>query len=342
MTRPDPPADQPTPELSSGPSRQPSALAELTEQDVRRALEASVSDVVPPLEAPAGPRSGTAGPGAHTAAGTQPGSQPGSQPALAAGLAERARARAGRIRSRRRATGSVLAAAAVVAAVVVGLPALTDGDGSIPGGPAAPQPTMEPTMQPTTQPTTPADACADNPCTAAEVVAGIRKPLDLPSVGPGEACPVSPTRRFAPGAGFTGPIEAVGAGPVYVAAGSSAIRMSPGQDGSAAGSGWLEQKVIWVVDRSYVGGLLLRGGRIDGPGEIRFLHYLGAVGYTDGAGDGKRHPELAYVRGGLSAAGSDTLSSYPSGIFVDEPGCYAVQVDGVGFSETLVFRALAP
>jgi hypothetical protein len=223
----------------------------------------------------------------------------------------------------------VLAAAAVVAAVVVGVPALTDGDRSTPGTAA------------TTGPTTPADACADNPCTAAEVVAGIRKPLDLPSVGPGEACPVSPTRRFAPGAGFTGPIEAVGAGPVYVAADSPAIRMRP-QDGSAAGSGWLEQKVIWVVDRSYVGGLLLRGGRIDGPGEIRFLHYLGAVGYTDGAGDGKRHPELAYVRGGLSAAGSDTLSSYPSGIFVDEPGCYAVQVDGVGFSETLVFRALAP
>lgn len=287
----------------------PAPLSRLTEEDVRRALEASV----PQTGAPAG-------------------------------LADRARGTAGRIRTRRRATVSVLSAAVVVALVAIGVPALTRGDGSGPNAPAAS--TGASAGQSPGQSTAPNAACAENPCTPAEVVAGIRKPLDLPTLAPGEApgeaCPVSATQRFAAAAGFTEAFDAVGPGPMYFASPSADVQMGRGQGGAAHGSRWLEQKVIWVVDRSYVGGLLLRGRRIDGPGELRFLHYLDAVGYTGGAGDGKRHPELAYVRGGLSSARSDSVSSYPSGIFVDKPGCYAVQVDGVGFSETIVFRALAP
>jgi len=259
-------------------------------------------------------------------------------------LMKTARRTAGRTRARRRATVSVLSGAAVVTALAVGVSDLTQGDGAGPGAPAASTgPSAGPSRGRSDGP--PVGACAENPCTPAEVVAGIRKPLDLPALAPGEACPVSPTRRFAAGAGFTAAFDAVGRGPVYFATDSADLQMrsdDPGAHPGDDGTRWLEQKVIWVVDRSYVGGLLLRGARIDGPGELRFLRYLGAVGYTDGAGDGKRHRELAYVRGGLSSAGSDTTSSYPSGVFVDRPGCYAVQVDGVGFSETLVFRALAP
>ncbi|MGN6575007.1 MAG: hypothetical protein ACTHKG_04910 [Nocardioides sp.] len=286
----------------------------LTEQDLRRSLHQTVPDV------PASRRRG----------GTT-------------GLAERARERAGRIRRRRRGALGVVSTAALVVAVAVGVPTLLSDRIPGVGGPAGPAVSIAPSAGAPSAGTPEEHGwCRENPCTPAEVVAGIRKPLDLPTLAPGEACPVSPTRRFAAAAGFTGAFDAVGSGPVYFASSSADVHMTPAKDRAGPESGWLEQKVIWVVDRSYVGGLLLRGSRIDGPGELRFLHYLGAVGYTDGAGDGKRHPELAYARGGLSRAGADSVSSYPSAIFVDEPGCYAVQVDGVGFSETLVFRALAP
>ena len=298
------------------PPTPPTPLDPLSEQDLRRALEQAVPEPTP-----------------------------------RAGLSDQARGRAGRIRTRRRATVAALAASVVVAVVAIGLPVLTRGDAPVPGSPAASGgPSVGPSQpsagrsrgqsarQSARQPQTSARQCAENPCTPAEVVAAIRKPLDLPALGPGESCPVSPARRFAAAAGFTGAFDAVGRGPLYFAAGSADVQMSSSQRWRR----WLEQKVIWVVDRSYVGGLLLRGRRIDGPGELRFLHYLGAVGYTGGAGDGRRHRELAYVRGGLSSAAAEETSSYPSGIFVDAPGCYAVQVDGVGFSETLVFRAVAP
>jgi hypothetical protein len=166
-------------------------------------------------------------------------------------------------------------------------------------------------------------------------VAAIRRPLQLPTVPSGADCPVSPSRRFPAGAGFSEPFRAIGPGPLYVAAEAPDLTLS------ADGGSWLEQKVIWVVDKSYAGALLLRGGRIDGDGELRFTHYLGAVGYVGDAGDGKRHPELAYLRSGLTAEADSSFSSYPSGIYVTSPGCYAIQVDGVGFSRTLVFRALA-
>lgn len=243
-----------------------------------------------------------------------------------------ARARAARLRSRRR---GGLAAAVAVVTLVVAVPALP---GDLLGGPGRDGPGRDgdTTGDTTGNPAASPQACADNPCEPATVLAAIRKPLQLPTVGPGEDCPVSTGRRFPAGAGFSHAFDAVGASPLYAAIDSPDITMSAGKDR------WLEQKVIWVVDQSYVGALLLRGSRIDGDGELRFTHYLGALGYTGGAGDDLRHRQLAYIRGGLSDAPDEAFSSYPSGIYLTSPGCYAIQVDGVGFSETLVFRALAP
>ena len=66
-----------------------------------------------------------------------------------------------------------------------------------------------------------------------------------------------------------------------------------------AGTGWPGMKVIWRLSPAYAGPVLLRGARIDGPGELRFDHYLGAVGGDDG-GWQKRHrlprPRLRHVR----------------------------------------------
>lgn len=241
-------------------------------------------------------------------------------------LAGRARTEAARLRSRRRvAIASVAAAAVLVLAVPVTVSVL-DEPGSDPAG------------EPTGGPTGDAVPCADDECGPATVVSAIRRPLRLPAVAAGEACPVSPVRRLPAGAGFSDPFLAVGSGPLHLAGADREATVTM----SASQGAWLDQKVIWVVDASYAGPLVLRGGRIDGDGLLRFDHYLGAVGYTGGAGDGKRHAELAYVRDGLNADGDSTASSYPSGIHVSSPGCYAIQVDGAGFSQTLMFQAAAP
>lgn len=241
--------------------------------------------------------------------------------------ASRARMQARRMRARRR--GVVASAVAAVGALVVGVPALvsTAPDRSVNG----------PAQGSTTTQVTGPRPCVQAVCRSAAVIAAVRQPLHFATVPSSKECPVSPVRRFSGGAGFSGPFAAIGPGPLYLTGASDparALTMSP-----TAGP-WFEQKVIWVIDRSYSGALLLRGRRIDGVGELKFVHYIGAVGYTSGAWDGK-YRELAYVRNGLTATAAGTLDSMPSGVYVQSSGCYAIQVDGVGFSETMVFRVRA-
>jgi hypothetical protein len=172
------------------------------------------------------------------------------------------------------------------------------------------------------------------------VYAAIDRPLHLPSLAPGQACPVSPTRTFTGGAGFTGRFTGIGSGPLYLTPfgrkPSDALLLTAGY-GSRQ---WPGYKVIWVIDRYYGGPLLLRGGRIDKPGELRFERYLGAADYPKSSipADRPQHSVL-YVRGGLGAEGPRVLDSSPSGVFAQSSGCYAIQVDGQGFTETIVFRA---
>lgn len=83
-------------------------------------------------------------------------------------------------------------------------------------------------------------------------------------------------------------------------------------------------KVLWFARPSYQGPILIRGRQIDGSGVVTF-------------GTGSDTLRLA-------SAGTDTSSSagwrsWPSYTFVAMPGCYAYQVDGDTFSETIVFRA---
>jgi len=186
---------------------------------------------------------------------------------------------------------------------------------------------------------TTAAPCQGTSCQDAATAAAIRTPLHLPTVAPGGTCPVSGTKEFAGGAGFSGRFTALGTSPLYLTGVTGSGVLTLGTDTvQAHGRTWRDQKVIWVVDRSYAGPLLLRGGRIDGTGDLGFDRYIGASGYVGGSGDGRPHAQLLYVRSGLGAQPDHTLSSYPSGLYAQQPGCYAVQVDGEGFSRTLVFR----
>jgi hypothetical protein len=229
-----------------------------------------------------------------------------------------ARIRARRLRRRRR---GLVAGAAALVALALALPTLLVHTGDrAPAGPAG------------------STRCADGPCDLATVVAAIKRPLRLPSLAPGESCPVSPTRRLPAGAGFSAPFSARGEPPFYVAT-AAPVTVGPTRT-TGDRSRWRDQKVIWVVDETYGGPLLVRGARIDREGPLRFLRYIGAYGYAGGAGDDRPAPSLLYDWFGLNADPTGSLRSFPSGIFVRAPGCYAVQVDGVGFSERLVFRVV--
>jgi hypothetical protein len=237
------------------------------------------------------------------------------------GLADRAgsaRRRARRMRRRRRV---LVAGAAVVVALAVAVPSLlVDAGTRAPAGPAGTR------------------TCADDSCELATVLASITRPLRLPSLEAGASCPVSPTRRLPAGAGFSRPFSARGEAPFYL---STSAPVPVGSMRTTGDRGrWRDQKVIWAVDGSYAGPLLVRGGRIDRPGPLRFLRYIGAYGYAGDAGDDRPSRSLLYNWYDLEATPDGAMSSFPSGIFVRAAGCYAIQVDGTDFSEHLVFRVV--
>jgi hypothetical protein len=238
------------------------------------------------------------------------------EPPLTGDRAATAREGARRVRLRRRA---VVTAAAVAAGAAVVLPSLLVRSGGRP--PVAPPD---------------AAACLDVGCDPATLLAVIKKPLRLPSVGPTQPCPVSETRRLPAGAGFSESFTARGKWPFYMA-GSTAVQAGPSRSTADRGR-WRDPKVIWVVDETYVGPLLVRGARIDRPGPLRFLRYIGAYGYPGGAGDDRPAPSLLYDWSTLKATPAGTFHSYPSGLFLREPGCYALQVDGIGVSSIVVFQ----
>lgn len=149
------------------------------------------------------------------------------------------------------------------------------------------------------------------------------RPLRLPSIGITESCPVTGL-RFAPSP--RPPDElVVGDGPVfpigfYFGDGTLLEARAETRDDD----GWYSRKVPWLYV-GYEGPVLIRAGRIDGPGaaDVDF----GDIGHKAG--------------GGVLV---DVQSPYtllaPGGTRVKGPGCYAYQVDGVGFGRIIVFRAV--
>ena len=142
-------------------------------------------------------------------------------------------------------------------------------------------------------------------CTGA-VPVPLRRPLKLPS-DDGGPCPIT--------------VNAQPASPRELPAGVGFRRVS--------GSQWLIAEVTWNVPGSYTGPLLIRGEMLGG----------GALGFGTGA---VPYDELQLLDAGQGApriAGGGrawiTDSRIRSG------GCYAYQVDGTGFSEVVVFRAVA-
>ncbi len=139
------------------------------------------------------------------------------------------------------------------------------------------------------------------------VPAALRRPLKLPT-DDGGPCPIT--------------LNPQPASPRELPAGVGFRQVS--------GSHWLIAEVTWVVPGGYTGPLLIRGGMLGGGGAVGFG--TGAVPYDELQllDAGKGAPRVA--------AGGRAWITYSR---ISAGGCYAYQVDGTGFSEQVVFRAVA-
>jgi hypothetical protein len=87
--------------------------------------------------------------------------------------------------------------------------------------------------------------------------------------------------------------------------------------------GWFFYKTLWTVSPKYYGPVLIRGGRIDLPGTLRFA------------------PTAKQIRTSLSMIGYDASGSWRRSTaytLFHGPGCYAFQLDGTTFSKVVVFK----
>ena len=167
--------------------------------------------------------------------------------------------------------------------------------------------------------------------TAAPPVAGadaewLRRPLHLPRMAAGGRCPVGAGRLAASLARGLPHVPAAGVGPAYL------LSVGGERAGvvSIAGSvrdaqGWRGQKAPWWADRRFGGPILIRGVRIDGHGPVAFARQTG------------QHLSALYERRGMGRQ-PNGWRAWPSALLVRTPGCFALQVDGTTFSETIVIR----
>jgi hypothetical protein len=154
---------------------------------------------------------------------------------------------------------------------------------------------------------------------SADPLAALRaRPVRLPTVAAGSPCPVLPGRTVSPDFG-----PALGDGPLYPAGfGTEGVARL---QGASEEGGWYYIKVLWVANPAYKGPALVRGGRIDAPGE---------VGFERGPDPAR---ELA-LDPGAALSGGTTWPNWPTYTRVRAPGCYAYQIDGTTFTRTVVFR----
>jgi hypothetical protein len=150
-------------------------------------------------------------------------------------------------------------------------------------------------------------------------------PLKVPQSEPGQSCPLSKLSQLGPHLG-----NAMGSGPVYVFSGEIV--------GSGHGN-----KVAWGASPSYSGPIRIRGGRIDGSGQLLLE---GPDNYWRGApvktiGGTHLYPELDFLESHSIFPNVPTgWRMWPSDTYVASPGCYAWQVDGDGFTELITFHSL--
>ncbi len=150
-----------------------------------------------------------------------------------------------------------------------------------------------------------------------------QRPWLAPALADSAACPVStPTAFDAQGALY-------GAGPVqlrFAVENSSVIFTSP-VSAQRWAQGQLPKTTVmtWQATTGYTGPILLRGQQLDGAAQVAF-------GSTSAP-----HSGLFIATGTGFTSGHERGGSVDP--YVDQPGCYALQIDGSDFSYAVVFAA---
>jgi hypothetical protein len=148
-------------------------------------------------------------------------------------------------------------------------------------------------------------------------------PLNLPWLPTGQSCPLSKLSQIDPqvGMGF-------GSGPVYVT-NLGFVQSDPEHP-------W---KVAWFADPSYSGPIRIRGGRIDGSGQLLLGggQHVGAPVKTVEGTD--LYAELL-LETDVNSTTRSPWRVWPSFTYIATPGCYAWQVDGLGFTELITIQTL--
>jgi hypothetical protein len=162
------------------------------------------------------------------------------------------------------------------------------------------------------------------------------RPLHLPALDPGAACPVTPARAFSPEFGVgqgSGDVYALGPG-----AAQGLLRYAGPTSFGSSRTDWGGARVIWAISLDYGGPVLIRGSQLDGPNPLRFNGGSAEPGHLADLGAAALLPDLtltpAFGEDGIPWSGAQTDTRLRA------PGCYAYQVDGVGFSEVIVFEAV--
>jgi hypothetical protein len=161
-----------------------------------------------------------------------------------------------------------------------------------------------------------------------------QRPLHLPTVAIGQPCPATPGRTFTEGRG-----PGLGDGPVYLllpGPNDATLHAEPLRGLVGSSRGWSGLQVLWVIHPLYQGPVLVRGGRIDSAGALDFN---GGLDQSLEPNQLAAEPPLTHLRlVGDSSYGAPWVE-WMTYLRVREAGCYAVQADGLSFSETIVFRA---
>jgi hypothetical protein len=163
-----------------------------------------------------------------------------------------------------------------------------------------------------------------------QIPVALRRPLHLPILDPGQGCPTTRGHTYANDL-FGG--IALGVGPVRpLIAVRKKHDAAPALEGVLrfypfyADRSWHSLKTLWFAAPSYRGPVLIRGRQLDGSHVTVF----------------GEQPTIVdpLLRAGPTANGRDGFREWPGASYLRKPGCFAWQVDGLTFSNLIVFKAL--
>jgi len=165
------------------------------------------------------------------------------------------------------------------------------------------------------------------------------RPLHLPTLAPGTPCPASQGHQVHPAFGLVlgdGPVYAGFFGGIHSDNVHGVVEYADAQTFAGGTSDWGGVKVLWIIKPPYRGPVLIRGGQLDGSSPMRFNGGLD----QQGPWDFSSHGLLTQLRL-MGNPGSVPWLNEGTYTLLQAPGCYAYQVDGLGFSYLIIFKAVA-